>query len=224
VDDALLARRYFEEAVAINPGEARYQGFLAAATLADGAINQNERVTVHGYFQMKDAIAAWPEFNLFTGGYALSAQPVKSKRYAEALEWMWQDIDVCIGSHLDRDNPDMRPYMHLEERSGRKRACWNSWIAPHNLEGFFLAMGDMLVKAGQVSAARTAYADARLSATYAQWPYRDVLETRISTAQDNVTSFNAPPGDPRRRPIMEESSFACMGCHQQGNASLEPKP
>jgi hypothetical protein len=224
VDDAFLARRYFEEATALNPAEPRYQGFLAAATLADGAINQNDRVTVHGYFQMKEGIAAWPEFNLFTGGYVLSSQPATSKRYAEALEWMWQNIDVCIDSHLNRDNPDMHSYMHLEVRTGHKRACWNSWIAPHNFEGFFLSIGDMLVKAGKVDAGRVAYANARLSATYAQWPYREVLETRISTAQDNVPAFSAPPGDPKRRPIMVESSFACMGCHQQDDPPHEPMP
>ena len=214
-EDALLARRYFEEASMLNPDEARYKGFLAASTLADGAINQNERISVHGYFEMKSAIRAWPEFNLFTAGYALSGQPAKSKQYTEALEWQWRDIDACIEARLSRENPDMRPYMHLETRKGRKRACWNSWIAPHNFEGFFLNLGDMLVKAGNVSAARQAYADARLSSTYAQWPFRANLETRSRGAAANVAAFNAPRSDPARSAIMVESPFACMACHQQ---------
>jgi len=214
-DDALLARRYFEEAVSLDPKEARYKGFLAAATLAAGAINQNDRISVHGYLAMRDAIDAWPEFNLFTAGYALSGQPADSKRYAEALQWQWEDIDVCIGSKLDRARPDMRPFMHLETREGAKRACWNSWIAPHNFEGFFLNMGDMLVKAGDPTTAGALYADARLSSTYDQWPFKDVLEKRIQEAAANVAAFNGKGPDVARPRIMLESPFACMACHQQ---------
>ena len=40
-----------------------------------------------------------------------------------------------------------------------------------------------------------------------------VLEARIAQAQDNVTAFNAEPGE-GGRPIMINSSFACMACHQ----------
>jgi hypothetical protein len=35
-DDAVLARRYFQEAVDLNPHEARYLGFFFASTLAEG--------------------------------------------------------------------------------------------------------------------------------------------------------------------------------------------
>jgi len=38
--------------------------------------------------------------------------------------------------------------MSKKTKEGKKRVCWNSWIAPHNFEGFFLNMGDMLVKSG----------------------------------------------------------------------------
>jgi hypothetical protein len=95
--------------------------------------------------------------------------------------------------------------------------CWNSWIAPHNFEGFFLNMGDMLVKAGDWPAAQKVYANAKLSSTYASWKYRPVLEARIEQAQANVSAFNAPgrgkaSGD---AVMMVQSRFACMGCHQQ---------
>jgi hypothetical protein len=59
----------------------------------------------------------------------------------------------------------MRPY----STDGKKRACWNSWIAPHNFEGFFLNMGDMLVKVGDWRTAQKIYANAKLSPDYANW-------------------------------------------------------
>src|SRR5215813_3323064 len=60
-DDAALARRYFQEAVNLNPHEPRYLGFLAAATLAEGSIHKDEKVTRRGYYLMLDAVEAWPE-------------------------------------------------------------------------------------------------------------------------------------------------------------------
>ena len=98
---------------------------------------------------------------------------------------------------------------------GPKRVCWNSWIAPHNLEGFFLSFGDMLVKTGQPETAMAMYRNARLTADDAAWPSRDLLEARIANAAANVEVFrrqDAPPGTPT---MMIRSGYACMGCHQQ---------
>src|SRR5262245_41481476 len=72
--------------------------------------------------------------------------------------------------------------MRLETKDGPKRVCWNSWIAPHNFEGFFLNFGDMLVKAGEPGLAVSMYANAKLTPDYASWPYRDVLEDRMRNA------------------------------------------
>jgi len=107
--------------------------------------------------------------------------------------------------------------MHLATTEGKKLACWNTWIAPHNFEGFFLNMGDMLVKAGDWQMGRKLYENARLSPTYAQWPYREVLEQRIREAPGNGAVFNAV-GEakvPADQQIMIKSTFACMACHQQ---------
>jgi len=216
-DDALLSRRYFQEAVALDPTDARYLGFLAAATLAEGNINQDERLTRRGYFMMLDAIKAWPEFNLFTAGYVMSAQPAGSERFKQALQWQWQNLDVCVGETVDRRTAEYAKYMTLETQEGKKRVCWNSQIAPHNFEGFFLNMGDMLVKAGDWQTARKIYGDAKLSPTYSQWQYREVLEERIRAAPDNVAAFSAPvdPTYHGDKQIMVATAFACMACHRQ---------
>ncbi len=216
-DDAVLARRYFQEAVALNPEDARYQGFLASALLAEGAIHKDERITRRGFYTMLDSIDAWPEFNLFTAGYAMSSLPFDSPRFKEGLEWQWRTLDECAGTAVDRKQPAFDSYVRLETKAGPKRVCWNSWIAPHNFEGFFLNMGDMLVKAGDWQTAQKIYANARLSPDYAQWKYKFTLENRIERAQANVEVFRTArrgkaAGDAI---IMSQSRFACMGCHQQ---------
>jgi hypothetical protein len=214
-DDATLSRRYFEEAVALNPKDARYLGFLASATLAEGNIHQDEAETRRGYYLMLDAIKAYPEFNLFTAGYTMSGQPSGSDRYKQALEWQWQNLDVCVGEKVDRTSAAYAKYLPQATDKGVKRVCWNTWIAPHNFEGFFLNMGDMQVKSGDWQTGRKLYENAKLSPTYAQWNFREILEQRISDAQQNVAAFNAKPDAAGYKPLMGASSFSCVACHQQ---------
>jgi hypothetical protein len=213
-DDMMLSRRYFQEAVNLNPTEARYLGFLAANTLAEGNLHKDEKLTREGYFMLLDSIKAWPEFNLFTGGYVMSRLPADSPQFRDGLEWQWRTLDECIEGKIDRANPDYSQYMSKETREGRKRPCWNSWIAPHNFEGFFLNMGDMLVKAGDWQTAQKIYANAKLAKEYPTWKYQNVLDDRIKQSQSNVALFNAPTETPKAR-IMINSEFSCTGCHQQ---------
>ena len=214
-DDAVLARKYFEEAVRLHPGEARYLGFYASLLMAEGTIHKDEKMIRRGFYTMKDAVRAWPEFNYFTAGYTASTQPVDSERFREALEYQWLNLDVCVGEKVDRANPDYARYMRLEAQDGPKRVCWNSWIAPHNFEGFFLNFGDMLVKAGQPEIAVATYRNAQHAREYAAWPYRSVLEARIREAAKNVDAFRGPAPGPDAATLMARSTSACMGCHQQ---------
>ena len=220
-DDAVLGRKYFEEAVRLDPREARYLGFYASLLMAEGTIHQDEKLVRRGYYAMQDAVAAWPEFNYFTAGYGPSALPYDSPRFREGLEAQWLNLDVCVGARVDRAHPDYARYMRLEVREGPKRVCWNSWIAPHNFEGFFLNFGDMLVKAGDPATAVTMYGNARLTADYGSWPYRQVLEERIAGAAGNVEAFRRQPspsgGGPASAspPMMIQSPYACVACHQR---------
>ncbi|OQW31222.1 MAG: hypothetical protein A4E19_20555 [Nitrospira sp. SG-bin1] len=213
-DHTVLARRYFEEAVNLDPSDPRTQGFLAGHTVTEGTLHKDERLLRRGYFMLLDAIEAWPEFNLFTAGYVMSRLPADSPHFKEGLEWQWRNLDVCVQERVDRTKPDYAKYMPLETTEGTKRVCWNSRIAPHNLEGFFLNMGDMLVKSGDWQTAQKIYANAKHSRDYATWKFAGVLESRIEQAQENVAVFNGALGTPVR-PMMINSTFACTGCHQQ---------
>ena len=214
-DDAVLARKYFEEAVRLHPGEARYLGFYASLLMTEGTIHGDEKLVRRGYYTMRDAVAAWPEFNYFTSGYGAGALPHDSPRFTEGLEAQWLNLDVCVGERVDRVNPDFARYMGRETKEGPARACWNSWIAPHNFEGFFLNFGDMLVKVGDPATAVTMYGNARLTPDYGRWPYRDVLEDRIANAARNVEAFRRPDPPPGGPAMMIRSRYACVGCHQQ---------
>ena len=210
-----LARRYFAEASRLAPADERFKGFLASMELSEGKIHGDEKLLRRGYFNLMKSVDGWPEFNLFTAGYVLSGLPYNDRMYAEAVEYEWRNMDVCIGEKFDRRAGDATKYLALETTIGPKRACWNSWIAPHNFEGFFLNLGDMLVKQGDTDTARRVYGYAKLSKTYGQWPYRAILEERIAQADENITFFRNPKPGERIRTMMAHSAFSCMGCHQQ---------
>jgi hypothetical protein len=210
-DDMLLARRYFAEAVRLDGSDPRTLGFLASAMTGEGSIQGDERLVREGYFTMLDAIKAWPAFNLFTAGYVMSSLPALSTQFREGLEWQWRDLEVCAGERIDRAHPAFARYFaQVKDR----HACLNTWVAPHNVEGFFLNMGDMLVKAGDWQTAQVIYANARLSRDYAAWKFVAVLEDRIRNARQNVARFDGTDANPRSG-LMINSSFSCMACHQQ---------
>lgn len=143
----------------------------------------------------------------------MSTLAADSKNFKEALDWQWKTLDVCAGQKVNRKNPSFAPYMSRQTTTGPMQACWNTWIAPHNFEGFFMNMGDMLVKRGDWQTAILIYQNARLSKTYHQWPYRKMLEKRILYAKRNVRDFNQNyPGTDRA--VMFNSGFGCMACHQ----------
>ena len=208
-----LASKYFQESVTLYPDDARTVGFLGGTTVGEGTIDSDQKKIRHGYYTMKKAIRMWPEFSLFTAGYVLSQLPADSPRFREGLEYQWETLDLCAGEKLDRKNPDYTGVFARETREGPQRACWNSWIAPYNLEGFLLNHGDMLVKSGDWETGQKVYAIARLTKTYDSWPYRAVLEERILRARENVAVFNGPRFGGRNG-LMIRSRFACMACHQ----------
>jgi hypothetical protein len=214
-DHIVLSRKYFAEAVRLAPDDWRFKGFLASMELAEASVHGDEKLGRRGYFDLVKAAKGWPEFNLFTAGYVLSRLPFGDSRYAEAVDYQWQNLDVCAEQKVDRRTVQYDKYMTKETTTGIKRPCWNSWIAPHNFEGFFLNMGDMLVKQGNPATARLVYANAKLSKTYQQWPFKDVLEDRIVNAEQYVTLFREPQPGEKTRTMMIISTFACTGCHQK---------
>lgn len=132
----------------------------------------------------------------------------------------WRTLDLCAGETVNRQDPDFGKVMALATTSGPKRACWNSGIAPHNFEGFFRNMGDMLVNAGDAATARKIYASARHSPTYGQWKHCALLEQRIVEVAENVAAFNATgasggPKLPDTKRLMFHTTVSCMACHQQ---------
>jgi len=144
----------------------------------------------------------------------MSTIPVTHERWPEVMSHMWESVDVCAGTKVPREAPDYAPYAseqaEQKDRTGARSVCWNSAAAPHNFEGFFLESGDLLVKNGEPAVAIRMYENARLSRSYARWPYQGALEARIQTARARAERFRAT-GEGE---MMVASPLSCTGCHE----------
>ena len=221
VNHATLAVKYFGEAYKLNPKDPRILGFLSDFKIIQGDISEDKKIQMHGFFDGKKSIRQWPEFNYFTLGYLLSSLPHDSKRFKEAIEWQWKTLDNCYCEKIDRKNPSIKKYLNIEATETnlkRKRACWNSWITPHNVEGFFLNMGDMLVKSGDYKTGIKIYQMIKEVPEYNDWPFHNILESRISNAKQNVMKFRQSIQRDKvyndQDVMMVNTSISCMACHQ----------
>ncbi len=212
-DHAILADRYFSEAATLAPDDERIGGWHGAVRLTLGALHEDERSTREGWFQLRQAARRYPAFNGFSAAYPLSRQPRDSERFAAAVEWMWTNLEACTEGRLDRSNFDYALFMGEATSEGPLRVCWNTDLVPHNFEGFFLAMGDLLTKAGDLENARVAYRSARLAPEFETWRYADELEGRLENLDARAAAFASATTALEEPSMMFGSDYACVGCH-----------
>ena len=221
-DHLILADKYLSEARKLDPSDARIPGFEGSVKMALGSIHQDEALKRRGYFILKDGMKAYPEFNFFTMSFVLSNAPRTDSKFNDAVDYAWKNVDLCVGHPVGRTASDVK---HLAAAfpaaiagGSHDRACQNPPSAPHNIEGFLLHMGDILVKKGDVDTGREIYALAKAAPTYSSWPYASVLDARIEQADARAQAFAA--GAQPAPELMFQSPYACTGCHATGATRL----
>jgi len=188
-------------------------GYWGITTVHTGQEYGDPNLIAKGENILDFAVYQFPEFNGFNRWAAHNTDAKDSDTYKKALDSLWQVIDACIGTQIDRTNPDMKPYLQLVTSVGRKKVCW--WegdIAPYGFEGLTLNLGNGLVKAGQVDAAKVMYANAKYAGNYSTWPYRGVLEA-IASSDLNARAALYADGDPGNDPPLNVSNRSCVYCH-----------
>lgn len=221
------AERAFARAAELAPNEPRILGFLGYSRISLGNASQDINMLAQGQMDVARSIELWPEWAYFGAAYGLDLYaPYNSPQFSQALNYYWSNVDACVNTTIDRQNPDLIPYMSLKTRDGPDRACWDSWIAPYNTEGFFLVMGDALVKAGQTDVARVIYNNAKLQKHYQSWPFRNLLESRLRNLNENVENFRKPVSPTEaanpEKTLLANSAVSCAICHRgQADAHYE---
>jgi hypothetical protein len=188
-------------------------GYLGITTVHLGQQNRDSDLIAKGDQMLDFAAYQFPEFNNFNRWAAHNTDSKDSVSYKKALDSLWQALDACAGTTIDRSNPDLKPYLSLQTAAGRKKACWSEGdLAPHSFEGFMLNLGNGLVKAGQVEAAKVIYANARYADHYSTWPYRKYLED-VANSDLNARAALYADGNPANDPPLIVVNRGCSYCH-----------
>jgi hypothetical protein len=212
-DHLAVAERYFTEAGALAPDDARIPGWLGAVKLALGNVHREERLSREGYYLLKRSTAEVPHFHLFTLSYMLMNRPHDSPRFAEGVDAIWRNLELCAGRRYDRPQLalDWAAFQAGRDDGRGRQVCYNGRV-PHNLEGFFLHFGDVMAKSGQRDAALTAWRAVRDVPEYGTWRFKPALEERLADVDGWLTRLR--DGDPKNDPpVLSASVMACTGCH-----------
>lgn len=188
-------------------------GYLGITTVHLGQMTNNPALIAKGDQTLDFAAYQFPEFNNFNRWAAHNTDGKETPSYQKALDSLWQGLDTCAGTTVDRDNPDLKPYLNLVTSVGRKKACW--WqgdLAPYSFEGYMLNLGNGLVKAGKVEAARVMFHNAHYAANYETWPYRSVLEAIENSDLDARAALYAD-ADAKNDPPLGVPNRGCSYCH-----------
>jgi len=229
IEHATLAQKYFGESYLMNPIDARILSFLSSAKMANGAICGDRGLSKDGYLNGQKAIREWENFSSFSLAYTLSRLPSTDEKFKDALQLMRTLAERHAANFDARSADTKRQIAAIELLSdsdqSKDRVFHNSWIAPHNVEGFLMTYGDMLVKSGNPEEAISVYKLTRHVQQYNDWDYRDVLERRIKNAKRNVNVFRKPLNRSDNvgvdDVIMVETGIACRSCHQMSAGDRE---
>jgi hypothetical protein len=188
-------------------------GYLGITTVHLGQMPNNPALIAKGDQTLDFAAYQFPEFNNFNRWAAHNTDPRDSASYRKALDSLWQGLDACAGTRVDRTNPDLKPYLGLVTSVGRKKACW--WegdLAPYSFEGYMLNLGNGLLKAGQVDQARIIFHNAHYAPNYETWPYRAVLDAIEQSDLDARAALYAD-NNPKNDPALGVPNRGCSYCH-----------
>jgi hypothetical protein len=188
-------------------------GYLGITTVHLGQQNMDPDTIQKGDQILDMAAYQFPEFNNFNRWAAHNTDPKDSDTYKKALDSLWQALDACAAATVDRANPDLKQYLHLQTAVGRKKACWfEGTLAPHSFEGFMLNFGNGLVKAGQIEAAKVMFANARYADHFTEWPYRKYLES-VANSDLKARAALYADNDPSNDPPLAVPNRGCSYCH-----------
>ena len=201
-------------AKANNPTDPRADCLLGIQQVVAGRATKNDDLLNQGYQTIDIGAKAWPQFALFCVALANDSLPASDPRFDDGVNAIWDSFPSCVGEQIDRNNPDISKYLGQATPVGPNRACWNDPIAPHNAEGTYLYMGDLLVKQGKVATAKIMYHNATLIAEYPQWPYKYLLDDRLNADLDAKAKLYVD-GDPTNDPPIGGASDGhyCTFCH-----------
>ncbi len=212
------AGKYLEQATQLpsDPDRKLWNSAFYAGTVytsADPSKPADPAKQAEGRAMYQAVADKFPAFGLFNRAAQLGRASRGSPDFATALESFFLAYETCTGTKMDRAHPDVT--LALNGGIGAtdlNRPCGNLPHVPHNIQGELFAFADVLVKNGQVDAAKPVYAAIKKSDGYASWAFRDLVNQRLASDLTQRAALYTE-ADSTKWPAVG-ASF-CTGCHQR---------
>ncbi len=215
---AVQSLNYVQAAARQDPQDRLLPGFVSSAKYQLGTMECNPQMVAEAAQELQCNTNIYPQFHGFVQGWVMTAMlPPQDPRYDQAVEAYFKTLDSCAGIRVPRSFPRLGEigFYILAKKSKSETVCYNTEIAPHNVEGTLLGLGDALVKQGKLRQARMVYESIRRVPAYPSWPYKDVLEMRLTNMSWLQNKFVADTGclNVQEPAMLYQSTIACTGCH-----------
>ena len=213
---------YVEEAGRREPHNRLIPGFVSSAKYQTGAMTCDPQMMQQAICELQHNTEVYPQFHGFVEGWVLTAMlPPTHPAYEQAVEAYFKTLDSCAGIRVPRSFPKIGPIglSILAKKSANETVCYNTNIAPHNVEGTMLGLGDALVKQGKLRQAKMAYESIPKIPAYVNWPFKEALANRLQNMETLQQKWVAESGcvDVAEPAMLFQSTMACTCCHATCN-------
>jgi hypothetical protein len=213
--------RFSEKAQQLDPSIRLNPGFIAVDKAILGFLDGQPALVEEGFDGIRQNTRNDPHFQGFVQGWVFSAMmSERDPHYHEAIDGYFATMDSCANFHVPRRLPRVGPVIlsYVAFKARKDLVCYNNTVAPHNMEGTLLGLGDTYLKQGDVLQARMAYKSVRRCPSYPTWPYKEQLDTRLANLDMLGNKYRADTGkfDVREPAMHFQSSYSCTGCHANG--------
>ena len=220
----------FEETVRLDPCNRLTAAFLSGAKYQVGMLEGNAEMIQEASCELEQSTNRFPQFHGFVQGWITTAMlPCDDPCYEHGLDAYFRTINSCAGGiKLSKERPRIGriPFAFLAITSKKETVCYDSTVAPHNLEGTLLGLGDAFLKQGKLQQAKMVYETVRRVPAYDSWPYKKILEHRLDNMDCLSRKFRADSGllDVSEPAMLFQSSISCTCCHATCNPASRVFP
>jgi len=197
-----------ESSWALNPDDDRYFCFQGALQLSMAREMQDEELAAESIAAVETMLDLVPWYANDCLLLAYSDEDVGSDTFNQAVAAVWSSAEDNLGMELDRSNPDVSGLIEPDMVEAWEGCMSFSYI----WEGLWLRAGDVLLKSGDLEAARSFYQNGTLR-NYEAWPLYPIFDERIAGLSERSALYT--DSDPNNDPRIGEPAWNCGMCHRE---------
>jgi hypothetical protein len=224
----------------VNNGNDLAGGFEASPTWLLGFINDDMDYKEKAYQQLVHDTLKFPTFHGYIEGAVLSGM-LNPEHPEPPFDYKWvaisfmENIETCLAGNklrgvfkLPEGMAMNRFFMNssaLVSRLTGRGYCYNTDVAPFNIQGLFVTQGDAYLKAGNIGYARVAYQNALTAPNSENWRFANEVQMRLDDMDGMRKKFLEDSGkigvSQEPTAMIFQAQWYCAACHEHPTNYVE---